>query len=84
MMYKHVITGEVIDEERYEELLEEETEEWEASYTFDRWLDENYHASEVYCMDESDREKLITLFCDAMREYAEDEMEYGPIEEEEE
>ena len=83
MKYKHVISGEIIDEERYEELLNEETEDWEANYPFDRWLDENYHASEVYSMDEHDREEVYGLFYDVMREYAEDEMEYEPIEDEE-
>lgn len=84
MKYKHVITEEIIDEERYEELLDEETESWIDSYPFDYWLDENYHASEIYSMNEYDREEVYDLFYDAMREYAEDEMEYEPIEDEEE
>lgn len=84
MKYKHVISGEVIDEERYEELLDEETENWIDVFYFERWLNENYSASEIYSMDEDDRAELNDLFYDAMREYAEDEMEYEPIEEEEE
>lgn len=84
MMYKHVITGEIIDEERYEELLDEETESWMDDFYFERWLNENYSASEMYSMDANDREELIGLFCDAMREWAEGEMDYDPIEEEEE
>lgn len=84
MKYKHVISGEVIDEEHYEELLDEETESWMDVFYFERWLNENYCASEIYSMDEDDRAELNDLFYDAMREYAEDEMEYEPIEEEEE
>lgn len=84
MKYKHVISGEVIDEERYEELLDEETENWIDVFYFERWLNENYRASEIYSMDEDDRAELNDLFYDVMREYAEDEMEYEPIEEEEE
>lgn len=84
MKYKHVINGEVIDEECYEELLDEETESRIDDFYFERWLNENYSASEIYSMDEDDRAELNDLFYDVMREYAEDEMEYEPIEEEEE
>lgn len=84
MKYKHVISGEIIDEERYEELLDEETESWIDDFYFERWLNENYCASEIYSMDEDGRAELNDLFYDAMREYAEDKMEYEPIEEEEE
>lgn len=84
MKYKHVISREVIDEERYEELLDEETENWMDDSDFERWLDENYSAHEIFSMDEDGRAELNYLFYDAMREYAEDKMEYEPIEEEEE
>lgn len=83
MMYKHVISGEVIDEERYEELLDEEMKNWLDELRFERWLNENYSACEIFNMCDMERQELYELFYDDMREYAVDAMDYEPIGEEE-
>lgn len=84
MMYKHVITGEVIDEERYNELVEEEMEMWLDEYFFERWIDENYNAHEIFTMCEIERQDVYQEFYDAVREEAIEDMDYEPVEEEEE
>lgn len=84
MMYKHVITGEVIDEERYNELVEEEMEMWLDEYYFERWIDENYNAHEIFTMCEIERQEVSEAFYDAMRDKAIENMDYEPVEEEEE
>lgn len=83
MMYKHTISGEIIDEERYEELLDEEMENWLDELYFERWMNENYSAYEIFNMCNMERQELYELFYDDMREYAVDAMDYEPIEEEE-
>lgn len=83
MMYKHVITGEVIDEERYNELVEEEMEMWLDEYFFERWIDENYNAHEIFTMCEIERQDVYQEFYDAVREEAIEDMDYEPVEEEE-
>lgn len=84
MMYKHAITGEVIDEERFDELVEEEMEMWLDEYYFERWIDENYNAHEIFTMCEMERQDVYEEFYDAMRDKAIENMDYEPMEEEEE
>ena len=83
MMYKHVITGEIIDEERFDELVDEEMELWLDESAFESWLDENYSAHEIFSMCEMERQEVYEDFYNAMREEAIDNMDYEPIEEEE-
>lgn len=84
MMYKHVITGEVIDDERFDELVDEEMELYMDEFYFERWIDENYNAHEIFSMCEMERQEVYEDFYNAMREEAIDNMDYEPIEEEEE
>lgn len=83
MMYKHVITGEVIDDERFDELVDEEMELYMDEFYFERWIDENYNAHEIFSMCEMERQEVYEDFYNAMREEAIDNMDYEPIEEEE-
>lgn len=84
MMYKHAITGEVIDEERFDELVDEEMEMWLDEYYFERWIDENYSAHEIFSMCEVEQQDVYEEFYDAMRNKALENMDYEPVEEEEE
>lgn len=83
MMYKHTITGEVIDEERFDELVDEEMELYMDEFYFECWIDENYNAHEIFSMCEMERQEVYEEFYNAMREEAIDNMDYEPIEEEE-
>lgn len=83
MMYKHTITGEVIDDERFDELVDEEMELYMDEFYFERWIDENYNAHEIFSMCEMERQEVYEDFYNAMREEAIDNMDYEPIEEEE-
>lgn len=82
MMYKHTITGEVIDDERFDELVDEEMELYMDEFYFERWIDENYNAHEIFSMCEMERQEVYEEFYNAMREEAIDNMDYEPIEEE--
>lgn len=84
MMYKHVITGEVIDEERFDELVDEEMEMWLDEFYFERWLDENYSAHEIFSMCEMERQEVNEEFYHAMYDKTVENMDYEPMEEEEE
>lgn len=84
MMYKHVITGETIDEERFDELVDEEMEFWMDEFHFERWLDENYSAHEIFSMCEMERQEVNEEFYNAMYDKAVENMDYEPVEEEEE
>lgn len=84
MMYKHVITGETIDEERFDELVEEEMEMYLDEYHLERWIDENYHVYEIFSMCELERQNVYEEFYEAMRDEAIENMDYEQIEEEEE
>lgn len=84
MMYMNTITGEIIDEERFDELVDEEMEMWLDEYYFERWIDENYNAHEIFSMCEMERQDVYEEFYDAMHEKAIDNMDYEPVEEEEE
>lgn len=84
MMYKHTITGEVIDDERFDELVDEEMELYMDEFYFERWIDENYNAHEIFSMCEMERQEVYEDFYNAMREEAIDNMDYEPVEEEEE
>ena len=83
MMYKHVITGEVIDEERFDELVDEEMESRLDEYFFERWIDENYNAHEIFSMCEMERQEVNEEFYNAMYDKAVENMDYEPVEEEE-
>lgn len=83
MMYKHTITGEVIDDERFDELVDEEMELYMDEFYFERWIDENYNAHEIFSMCEMERQEVYEDFYNTMREEAIDNMDYEPIEEEE-
>lgn len=83
MMYKHTITGEVIDDERFDELVDEEMELYMDEFYFERWIDENYNAHEIFSMCEMERQEVYEDFYNAMREEAIDNMDYEPVEEEE-
>lgn len=83
MMYKHVITGEVIDDERFDELVDEEMELWLDESAFESWLDENYSAHEIFSMCEMERQEVYDKFYEVAREEAIENMDYEPIEEEE-
>lgn len=83
MMYKHVITGEVIDDERFDELVDEEMEFWLDEFHFERWIDENYSAHEIFSMCEMERQEVSEEFYNAMYDKAVENMDYEPIEEEE-
>ena len=84
MMYKHVITGEVIDDKRFDELVDEEMELWLDEFYFERWIDENYNAHEIFSMCEMERQEVNEEFYNAMYDKAVENMDYEPIEEEEE
>lgn len=84
MMYKHVITGEVIDEERFDELVDEEMEMWLDKFYFERWIDENYNAHEIFSMCEMERQEVNEEFYNAMYDKTVENMDYEPMEEEEE
>lgn len=83
MMYKHVITGEVIDDKRFDELVDEEMELWLDEFYFERWIDENYNAHEIFSMCEMERQEVNEEFYNAMYDKAVENMDYEPIEEEE-
>ena len=83
MMYKHVITCEVIDDERFDELVDEEMEFWLDEFHFERWIDENYSAHEIFSMCEMERQEVYDKFYEVAREEAIDNMDYEPINEEE-
>lgn len=83
MMYKHTITGEVIDDERFDELVDEEMELYMDEFYFERWIDENYNAHEIFSMCEMERQEVYEDFYNAMREEAIDNMDYESVEEEE-
>lgn len=83
MMYKHTITGEVIDDERFDELVDEEMELYMDEFYFERWIDENYNAHEIFSMCEMERQEVYEDFYTAMRDKAIENMDYEPIEEEE-
>lgn len=83
MMYKHVITGEIIDEEHFDELVDEEMEMWLDEFHFERWIDENYSAHEIFSMCEMERQEVNEEFYYAMYDKVAENMDYEPIEEEE-
>ena len=83
MMYMNTITGEVIDEERFDELVDEEMELCLDQCYFDEWLDENYSAHEIYSMCEIERQELYEKFYYVAREEAIENLDYEPIDEEE-
>lgn len=83
MMYKHVITGEIIDDKRFDELVDEEMELWLDEFYFERWIDENYNAHEIFSMCEMERQEVNEEFYNAMYDKAVENMDYEPIEEEE-
>ena len=80
MMYMNTITGEIIDEERFDELVDEEMEMWLDEYNFERWIDEHYNAHEIFSMCEMERQEVYEEFYDAMREKAIENMDYQPEE----
>ena len=80
MMYMNTITGEIIDEERFDELVDEEMEMWLDEYNFERWIDENYNAHEIFSMCERERQEIYEEFYEAMYEKAIDNMDYEPAE----
>lgn len=80
MMYRNTMTGEIIDEERFNELVEEEMEMWLDEYNFERWIDEHYNAHEIFSMCEMERQDVYEEFYDAMREKAIENMDYQPEE----
>ena len=84
MMYMNTMTGEIIDEESFDELVDEEMEMWLDEYNFERWIDERYNAHEIFSMCEMERQEVYEEFYDAMREKAIENMDYEPAEEEEE
>lgn len=55
MTYMNTITGEIIDEERFDELVDEEMEMWLDEYNFERWIDERYNAHEIFSMCDMER-----------------------------
>lgn len=80
MTYMSTITGEIIDEDRFDELVDEEMEMWLDEYNFERWIDEHYNAHEIFSMCEMERQEVYEEFYDAMREKAIDNMDYEPAE----
>lgn len=80
MTYMNTITGEIIDEERFNELVDEEMEMLLDEYNFERWIDECYNAHEIFSMCEMERQEVYEDFYDAMREKAIDNMDYEPAE----
>lgn len=80
MTYTNTITGEIIDEERFDELVDEEMEMWLDEYNFERWIDEHYNAHEIFSMCDMERQEVYEEFYDAMREKALDNMDYEPAE----
>ena len=80
MMYMNTITGEIIDEERFDELVGEEMEMWLDEYNFERWIDEHYNAHEIFSMCEMERQDVYEEFYDTMREKAIENMDYQPEE----
>lgn len=83
MMYMNTMTGEIIDEESFDELVDEEMEMWLDECNFERWINEHYSAYEIFSMYESDRQEVYEEFYDTMREKAIENMDYEPAEEEE-
>lgn len=84
MMYKHVITGEIIDEERFDELVDKEMGMWLDEFYFECWIDENYSAHEIFSMCEMERQEVNEEFYNAMYDKTVENMDYEPVEEEEE
>lgn len=80
MMYMNTVTGEIIDEERFDELVDEEMEMWLDEYNFERWIDDHYNAHEIFSMCEMERQDVYEEFYDTMREKAIDNMDYEPAE----
>lgn len=80
MTYMNTITGEIIDEERFDELVDEEMEMWLDEYNFERWIDEHYNAHEIFSMCERERQEIYEEFYEAMYEKAIDNMDYEPEE----
>ena len=80
MTYMNTITGEIIDEEHFDELVDQEMEMWLDEYNFERWIDEHYNAHEIFSMCEMERQAVYEEFYDAMREKAIDNMDYEPAE----
>ena len=80
MTYMNTITGEIIDEERFNELVDEEMEMWLDEDNFERGIDERYNAHEIFSMCEMERQEVYEEFYDAMREKAIDNMDYESAE----
>ena len=62
MMYMNTMTGEIIDEESFDELVDEEMEMWLDEYNFERWIDERYNAHEIFSMCEMERQEVMKSF----------------------
>lgn len=83
MMYKDISIEEVIDQESFDKLVDEEMEMWLDEYYFQCWINEHYNAHEIFSMCDTERQDVYKEFYDAMRKKAIENMGYKPLEEEE-
>lgn len=81
MMYKDISTEEVIDQDSFDKLVDEEMEMWLDEFYFERWIDENYSAHEIFSMCEMERQEVNEEFYNAMYDKTVENMDYEPVEE---
>ena len=81
MMYKDISTEEVIDQESFDKLVDEEMEMWLDEYYFQCWINEHYDAHEIFAMCDTERQDVYQEFYDFMRQKAIENMGYEPVEE---
>lgn len=82
MMYKDISTEEVIDQDSFDKLVDEEMEMWLDEYYFQCWINEHYYAHEIFAMCDTERQDVYQEFYDFMRQKAIENMGYEPLEEE--
>ena len=65
----------IISEKEYEEKVEKSAKEYAESYAdFADWLNDHYHADDVWEMSESTRKEVKQEYCEACQTWAEDEV----------
>lgn len=67
-LYANWYDQEIITAEQYNERLDERIEEESGSYCFSEWLNDNYSATEIFNMDDDEKNFTIEEFKDFVME----------------